>query len=41
MTSCAGLQWPMARDILLAWIFTLPAAMALSGGLYGVLSHFV
>ncbi len=39
--SGAGFHWPMVRNILLAWVFTLPAAMMLSGGLYCLLSQFV
>jgi len=30
----AGLQWSTIRNILLAWLFTLPAAMALAAALY-------
>ena len=30
----SGLQWGTIRSILLAWVFTLPAAMALAAGLY-------
>jgi inorganic phosphate transporter, PiT family len=39
--SGAGLQWRMVRNILLAWVFTLPAAMLLSGGLYWILSRYL
>lgn len=39
--SGTGLCWPMVRNILLAWVFTLPAAMMLSGGLDWRLSQFV
>ena len=39
--SGAGLQWRMVRNILLAWVFTLPAAMVLSGGLYWILSRYL
>jgi PiT family inorganic phosphate transporter len=39
--SGAGLQWRMVRNILLAWVFTLPAAMILSGGLYWILSRYL
>jgi PiT family inorganic phosphate transporter len=41
MASGAGLQWRMVRNILLAWVFTLPAAMILSGGLYWILSRYL
>ncbi len=30
----SGLQWPTLRNILLAWLLTLPASIALAGGLY-------
>ena len=30
----SGLQWSTVRSIALAWIITLPAAMAMAGGLY-------
>ena len=30
----SGLQWSTIRNILLAWIFTFPVAMGISGGLY-------
>ena len=33
----SGLQWSTVRSIALAWVITLPAAMALSGGLYFIL----
>jgi inorganic phosphate transporter, PiT family len=39
--SGAGLQWRMVRNILLAWVFTLPAAKILSGGLYWILSRYL
>ncbi|MCW3480552.1 inorganic phosphate transporter [Neisseriaceae bacterium JH1-16] len=32
----AGLQWSTIRNILLAWLFTLPASMGLAAGLYYV-----
>ena len=35
----SGLQWATIRDIALAWVLTLPAAMVLSGSLYFVFSH--
>jgi len=35
----SGLQWSTVRNIALAWVLTLPAAMALSGTLYFILSH--
>ncbi|WP_083253849.1 inorganic phosphate transporter [Pandoraea sp. ISTKB] len=30
----AGLQWDTIRNLLLAWVLTLPAAIVLAGGLY-------
>jgi PiT family inorganic phosphate transporter len=33
----SGLQWSTIRNILAAWVFTLPAAALLSGGLFWVL----
>jgi PiT family inorganic phosphate transporter len=35
----SGLQWSTVRNIALAWVLTLPAAMALSGALYFIFSH--
>jgi len=37
----AGLQLRTIRNMVLAWVLTLPAAMALSGGLYWLLRQFV
>ena len=36
----SGLQMSTIRDIALAWVFTLPAAAVLSGGLYWLFSSF-
>jgi inorganic phosphate transporter, PiT family len=33
----SGLQWSTIRSIALAWVITLPAAMAIAGGLYFLL----
>ena len=30
----SGLQWAMVRNLAMAWVLTLPAAMFLSGSLY-------
>ncbi|MFF7710437.1 inorganic phosphate transporter [Pseudomonas sp. NPDC007930] len=30
----SGLQWATVRNLILAWVFTLPASMLLAGGLY-------
>jgi inorganic phosphate transporter, PiT family len=35
----SGLQWATVRNIALAWVLTLPAAMALSGVLYFLFSR--
>jgi inorganic phosphate transporter, PiT family len=37
----SGLQWSTVRNIALAWVLTLPAAMALSGTLYFIFSRMV
>jgi PiT family inorganic phosphate transporter len=37
--SGSGLQWSTIRNICLAWVLTLPAAMVLSGTLYFIFSH--
>jgi inorganic phosphate transporter, PiT family len=36
----SGLQWGTIWSIASAWILTLPAAMAIAGGLYWTLLHF-
>ena len=35
----SGLQWSTIRNIALAWVLTLPAAMMLSGSLYWIFSQ--
>jgi inorganic phosphate transporter, PiT family len=35
----SGLQWSTVRNLLLAWVLTLPAAIVLSGCLYVLLRH--
>ncbi len=35
----SGLQWSTIRNICMAWVLTLPAAMILSGALYYIFSH--
>ena len=37
--SGSGLQWSTIRNIALAWVLTLPAAMLLSGSLYFLFSR--
>jgi phosphate/sulfate permease len=37
----SGLQWSTVRSIAMAWVLTLPAAMAIAGGLYFILRQFV
>ena len=32
----SGLQWGTVRNIALAWVLTLPAAMAIAGVLYWI-----
>ncbi|HRH76412.1 MAG TPA: inorganic phosphate transporter, partial [Cellvibrionaceae bacterium] len=36
-----GLQWSTVKTILLAWVFTLPATIALSAGLFYLGSLFI
>jgi PiT family inorganic phosphate transporter len=35
----SGLQWSTIRNLAMAWVLTLPAAMLLSASLYYLLSH--
>jgi inorganic phosphate transporter, PiT family len=35
----SGLQWATVRNLLLAWVLTLPGAITLSGLLYGLLRY--
>ncbi|MEW6341207.1 MAG: inorganic phosphate transporter [Paraburkholderia sp.] len=35
----SGLQWSTVRSLLLAWVLTLPASIALAAGLYWVFRH--
>jgi PiT family inorganic phosphate transporter len=35
----SGLQWSTIRNIAMAWVLTLPAAMIISGSLYYLFSH--
>ncbi len=37
----SGLQWSTLRSIAMAWVFTLPAAALLSGGLFWLFRQFV
>ena len=37
----SGLQLSTLRNIALAWVTTLPAAMAIAGGLYFLLRHLI
>ncbi|WP_213741410.1 inorganic phosphate transporter [Bradyrhizobium sp. dw_411] len=39
--SGSGLQWSTIRNIALAWVLTLPAAMIISGTLYFLFSRFL
>jgi PiT family inorganic phosphate transporter len=36
----SGLQWSTLRNIALAWVLTLPAAIALAAGLFWAFSSF-
>jgi inorganic phosphate transporter, PiT family len=35
----SGLQWSTVRNLMMAWVLTLPAAVLLSGTLYWLFSH--
>jgi PiT family inorganic phosphate transporter len=35
----SGLQWSTVRNLLMAWVLTLPASILLSGVLFIVLKH--
>jgi PiT family inorganic phosphate transporter len=35
----SGLQWGTVRNLMLAWVLTLPAAILLAGLLYALLRH--
>ncbi|HEX2891673.1 inorganic phosphate transporter [Vineibacter terrae] len=35
----SGLQWSTVRNLLMAWVLTLPAAIVLAGGLYFLFRH--
>ncbi len=37
----SGLQWSTVRNMAMAWVLTLPAAMAISGTLYFILRHLL
>jgi PiT family inorganic phosphate transporter len=37
VASGSGLQWATVRNLLMAWVLTLPASIALAGGLYWLL----
>jgi PiT family inorganic phosphate transporter len=33
----SGLQWSTVRNLLMAWVLTLPASILLAGGLFWLL----
>jgi PiT family inorganic phosphate transporter len=37
----SGLQWSTVRNLLMAWVLTLPASIAIAGGLYWLLRTFL
>jgi PiT family inorganic phosphate transporter len=37
----SGLQWATVRNLLMAWVLTLPVSIALAGGLYWLLRHLL
>jgi PiT family inorganic phosphate transporter len=41
MAISPGLQWGTVRNLLLAWVLTLPAALTLSGFLFFAFRQFV
>ena len=41
MANHSGLQWGTMRNLLMAWVLTLPAAMTLSGFLFFAFRQFI
>ena len=37
----SGLQWSTVRNLLMAWVLTLPVSIGLAGGLYWLLRHLM
>jgi PiT family inorganic phosphate transporter len=37
----SGLQWLTVRNLLMAWVLTLPVSIALAGGIYWLLRNFM
>jgi phosphate/sulfate permease len=37
----SGLQWVTVRNLLMAWVLTLPVSVALAGALYWLLRNFL
>jgi PiT family inorganic phosphate transporter len=37
----SGLQWATVRNLLMAWVLTLPVSIVLAGGLYWLLRSFL
>jgi PiT family inorganic phosphate transporter len=37
----SGLQWATVRNLLMAWVLTLPVSIALAGGLYWLLRNLL
>ena len=37
----SGLQWATVRNLLMAWVLTLPSRLRLAGGLYWLLRHLL
>jgi PiT family inorganic phosphate transporter len=35
----SGLQWSTVRNLLMAWVLTLPASILLAGTLFVILKH--
>jgi PiT family inorganic phosphate transporter len=37
----SGLQWSTVRNLLMAWVLTLPVSIGLAGALYWLLRHLL
>lgn len=37
----SSIRWGVATNIVLAWLFTIPSTMVMSGGLYWIISFFI
>lgn len=39
MVKCSAVKWGIVKNIIMAWILTIPACILLSGGIYYILCH--